>query len=168
MVQAAPCSLVPFFSSASLLSDLKQLSEKCANKPAVWLRSRHLLVLCNVPSGSGNQTCKVTKHNVKGDPKGSFLQFVVLVATFIGISTESLTLVWCYQCVTVCSGLCHPAVFVASSFLFICSVLTFIFFLKKIKGIEQFLPTIFLYFFFLSYSISSKWRGWNDERVSLV
>lgn len=72
------------FSSASLLSNLKQFSEKCENKPEVLLPSRCLQGPCNVPSGSGNQAWKVMKHYVKGDPEGSFLQFVVLVVKICG------------------------------------------------------------------------------------
>lgn len=59
------------------------------------------------------------------------------MAAFIGIYLGSLTLLQCYQGVRVYSGLCHGAVFMPSSFLLICYILTFIFFLKKIKGVDQ-------------------------------
>lgn len=139
------------FSSASLLSNLKQFSEKCENKPEVLLPSRCLLGPCNVPSGSGNQAWKVMKHYVKGDPEGSFLQFVVLVVKICGrIYWHKYSPLPCF-CVLTLLPVCEGVLRSQSSsclhdfFIYICFVLTFIFFLRKIKGVDQ---TIYSYHIF--------------------
>lgn len=79
--------LVPLchFQFGLLTEWLKTILWKMWKTPAVWLPSRCLLGPCNVPTGSGNEAWKVTKHDAEGNPKGSLLQFLVLVVRICGI-----------------------------------------------------------------------------------
>lgn len=106
----------------------------------------------------GNETlCQ--RRSLKGHFCSLLCWWSRFVAAFIGISTVPyLAFVCspCYQHVRVCSGLCHQAVFMASSFLFICFVLTFIFFLRKIKGVDQTIYSYNTFRFLLSVLLNKK------------